>query len=308
MLTQLLSEHDLILAECAIAEQLRRYPEIELHPTLFNTPLIYAEEKQRNLMTSLYRKYLEIAQNAELPLLLTAPTWRLDSRRVRKAGVPKTINSDAVHYLCGVRDEFTGESPVVVGALVGPKEDCYRPELSPAVEESEEFHTPQIQELAATKASFLLAQTMPSLGEAQGISRALSKAKKPYIISFCARPDGSLLDGVRLDQAFRVIDNDPAIERAPLGYSVNCTHPSFFIDNYEKGSLARLVGIQANGSSKDVTQLDGAGETEADPLNQWVESMALLHRKHGVQILGGCCGTSARHMKGLAGLQEPSPS
>lgn len=300
MLAEILARNSIILAECAIAEQLRRMPEIKLHPTLFNTPLIYAEDRQRDRMTGLYEEYLTVASEAQLPLLLTAPTWRLDSRRVRAAGVPESINSDAVDYLCSVRDDFSTHCSTLVGALVGPKEDCYKPQLSPESDEAEEFHTPQIRELAETKADFLLAQTMCSVRESRGIARAMSRSQKPYILSFCARPDGSLLDGTRLDVAMRELDNDPQLRKPPVGYSVNCTHPSFFLGTYPVGSLQRLIGIQANGSSKDVTNLDGADQTEADPVDDWVGSMQLLHKTHQVSILGGCCGTSATHMKGLA--------
>ena len=146
MLSKLLSENSLILAECAIAERLRRIKEVELHPTLFNTPLIYGPKPAREQMTNLYREYLTIADQAGLPLLLTAPTWRLDTRRVEQAGVPSSINTDAVDYLCGVRDAFVSRSPVLVGALVGPKEDCYRADLSPETEEAEAFHLPQIED------------------------------------------------------------------------------------------------------------------------------------------------------------------
>ena len=299
-LENLLDEYRLVLAECAIAERLRRVEEVKLHPTLFNTPLIYGPKKAKEQMTRLYREYLFIADQAGLPLLLTAPTWRLDFRRVEQAGVPSCINTDAVNYLCGVRDAFSSRSPVLVGALVGPKEDCYRADLSPETDEAEAFHLPQIEELAKTQAEFLLAQTMSSLREARGIARAMSRFEKPYLISFCARPDGSLLDGTRLEEAMAEIDGDNRVERKPAGYSVNCTHPSFFLNSYHPGTLDRLIGIQANGSSKDVTKLDGSGHTEADPLVQWVASMRDLHSAHRVPILGGCCGTGAAHLRALA--------
>ena len=38
---ELLDVHPVVLTECAISERLRRLPGISLHPTLFNTPLIY---------------------------------------------------------------------------------------------------------------------------------------------------------------------------------------------------------------------------------------------------------------------------
>ncbi|MEM9280461.1 MAG: homocysteine S-methyltransferase family protein [Verrucomicrobiota bacterium] len=304
MLSTLLSNHPRILGEGAIAEILRREDGIELHPTLFNTPLIYGPEGARNAMAGLYRGYLEIAREAGLPLLLTAPTWRLDRDRVAEAEVPATINEDAVTFLLNLRDEFAPppEAPALVGALTGPKSDCYRPDLAPDTEEAEDFHTTQIQELAVTPAEFLLAQTLPSVPEALGIARAMSQTETPYLISFCTGPNGKILDGTDLRAAFETIDEDSRIRRRPEGYFVNCTHPRFITEAYPLGSLDRLVGIQANASSMDVTQLDGCGQTEADPIDGWTDSMHQLQDTHRVPVLGGCCGTTAEHLRKLARL------
>lgn len=297
MLTELLSRHPLVLAECAITERLRRHPDVELHPILFNTPLIYGPEPAREVMTSLYREYLAAADAVSLPLLLTAPTWRMDPDRVAAAEVPATINTDAVAYLRGVAEAYAGVSPVEVGALVGPRGDCYCAEEALDTEAAERFHGRQIGELAGTEASFLLAQTLPAVSEALGIAHAMAATGKPYLISFCAGPDGRILDGTRLPEAMERMDQ--MLERPPIGYMVNCTHPGFLTRNYAAGELGRLIGIQANGSSKDVTQLEASCATEADPVDAWAEAMRELHRVHEVPVLGGCCGTGLEHLQRL---------
>jgi S-methylmethionine-dependent homocysteine/selenocysteine methylase len=300
MLKELITSHPRILAECAIAERLRRHPDVRLHPTLFNTPLIYGPAGARDIMVGIYREYLSVAREAGLPLLLTAPTWRLDGERVAKAGVPTTINADAVAFLRGVRDRFASEFPVLVGALTGPQNDCYRPDLAPDAVAAQRFHSKQIQELGATEADFLQAQTLPSVGEALGVARAMAATGREYIISFCTGVDGRVLDGTPLPQAMALIDEDTQLVKPPVGYYVNCTHPQFLLDAYEGQPLERLLGIQANGSSKDVTSLDGSVCTEADPIDVWAEAMLKLHKEHDIRVLGGCCGTSVEHLQALA--------
>jgi len=301
MLDNLLANHPLILAECAVAERLRRLPGVELHPTLFNTPLIYGPATSREAMEAIYLEYLETARSAALPMLLTAPTWRLDACRVAQADVPASINRDAVAFLISLRARAENHgTPVAVGALVGPKNDCYRPKLSPDADEAAEFHRTQILELASTEADFLLAQTLPAVPEALGIARSMETTGKPYIISFCTGTDGRVFDGTPLPEAMARLD--AALATPPTGYFVNCTHPRFLLDAYPPGSLSRLVGIQANGSSRDVTALDGCDATVADPLETWSAAMLELHDKHEVPILGGCCGTSLPHLKALAGM------
>ena len=302
MFSQLISRHPRILAECAIAERLRRHPQVDLHPMLFNTPLIYGPDAAREVMTSLYREYIDTAAAAALPLLLTAPTWRLDPARVAAAQVPATINSDAVDYLIGVAKAYARASPVVVGALTGPRGDCYRPAEALNAATAERFHRPQIEELSTTSAEFLLAQTLPAVDEALGIAKAMASTEKPYIISFCTGTDGRVLDGTGLPAAMEKIDQQ--VSRPPVGYFVNCTHPGFLTRNYPVGSLDRLIGIQANGSSKDVTRLDASAATEADPVDQWAQAMFQLHAVHAVTVLGGCCGTGLQHLQRLAAAEK----
>lgn len=284
-----------------MAERLRRLPGIELHPTLYNAPLIYGPEPAREAMRSIYREYLDVARRNALPLLLTAPTWRLDAERVAAAAVPASIVSDAVDFLRALRRAAPGDQPpVAVGGLVGPRNDCYRPELAPSAEAAEAFHRPQIEALADSGVDCLLAQTLPSVAEAAGIAKAMSGTGKAYLISFCTGTDGLLLDGTSLPDAMRRIDGLLSTGTPPLGYMVNCTHPDFLLARYRPGQLDRLLGIQANGSSCDVTRLDGSSATVADPLDTWADSMHRLHRQHQVPILGGCCGTTQLHLAALA--------
>lgn len=301
MLQSLLADYPRILSECAVAERLRRLPGVELHPTFFNTPLIYGPESSREAMASIYREYLAVARRAGLPILLCSPTWRLDVARVSAAGAQASIVADAVRFVMELRDEAPADQgPVTVGGLVGPRSDCYRPELAPSADEAEVYHRPQIEQLAETGIDFLLAQTLPSVAEAEGIARAMSRTGKDYLISFCTGTDGRVLDGTPLPEAMRRIDSQFAEHARPTGYFVNCTHPDFLLAAYQPGDLDRLIGIQANGSSCDVTRLDGAGATVADAVEDWAASMLELHRKHRMPILGGCCGTSRAHLEALA--------
>ena len=285
-----------------MAEPLRRMPGIELHPTLFNTPLIYGPDDHTQALVSVYQDFLAVASKAHLPLLMTAPTWRLDAHRVAGADVPVTINVDAISFLKGLCHGAENDAAVLLGALTGPKNDCYRAEQAPGPEEAAAFHEPQIYELGATSLDFLMAQTLPAIREAIGIAQVMAQTNTPYIISFCVGPDGNVLDGTPLHIAMDLIDQHRLLKRPPVGYFVNCTHPQFLIDAYPEGGLDRLIGIQANGSSKDVRTLDGASETEADPISSWANAMQDLHELHTVPILGGCCGTTTEHLQALANL------
>lgn len=295
---KLLAGSALILTECAISERLRRRPDIELHPTLFNAPLIYdTSGKQR--LEEIYYSYLEVANEAKLPILLCAPTWRIDKERTEEACAPSSINRDAVSFMNRFKARHTSEnSKMITGALLAPKNDCYSPDATLGRTQAAEFHSWQIDELAEADTEVIVAQTMPAVSESLGMADRLALSGKPYIISFVINRFGRVLDGTPISEAIDMIDQEVSVP--PAGYMVNCVYPTFLdAENQPIVFFNRLIGIQANASSKDHDQLDGSEQIQQDPLPDWGKNMIHLHKKHGVKILGGCCGTDHNYLRYL---------
>jgi S-methylmethionine-dependent homocysteine/selenocysteine methylase len=215
---QCISDVPLILTECAITERLRRIPQINLHPLLFISPLIY-EEAGRSELEKIYFSYRKVARQAQLPILLCAPTWRLDQEQTSLAEASPSINADAVAFINGLAKAWQHPlSPVITGALLAPKNDCYSPQAGLSRTESTRFHCWQIQQLVDTGISVITAQTMPTVEEALGMADILSTSQTPYIISFVIGDDGKILDGTPLWQGIQIIDNEVA--RPPAGYMI----------------------------------------------------------------------------------------
>lgn len=289
----------LVFTECAISERLRRAGDVELHPTLFNTPLIYTVDGRRKL-EAIYQQYIEIAAQATLPILLCAPTWRIDKARLAEAGFDNSLLFDAVSFMRDLQKRFqTSESEIFIGALIGPKNDCYSPEEALSDDEAYEFHQWQIEELAQAGVDCIIAQTIPAVSEGVGMARAIEKSGIPAIISFVINREAQVLDGTPLLQAITATDNSLATK--PLGYMVNCVYPTFICAKEQPTELfERLIGIQANSSSLDHTELDGATVLHQDDLQHWGENMLRLNNDFGVKILGGCCGTDDTYLQYLA--------
>jgi homocysteine S-methyltransferase len=298
-LQSLISSSPLILTECAISERLRRAGDVELHPTLFNTPLIY-NGKGREKLAAIYQQYMEIAALSELPILLCAPTWRLDKVRISEAGFDKSLLFDAVSFMRDLQKRGqVPSSEVFVGGLLGPKNDCYTPEQALSAEAAYDFHMWQIEQLTRAGVDCIIAQTIPAVSEGMGIARALAKSGIPAIISFVINREGRVLDGTSLMDAISAIDN--SLTTTPLGYMVNCVYPTFICAERQPAALfERLIGIQANSSSLDHTELDGASVLHQDDLQHWGENMLRLNNEFGVKILGGCCGTDNTYLQYLA--------
>lgn len=295
---ELLANNPLVLMEGAIVEQLRRSAGVELHPLLANAPLIY-EPAAADAMAALYRQYMELAQQAGLPMLVCTPTWRAGRDRVQKAGITDSINQDAAGFMRNIR---TG-GDVRIGGMIGCRNDCYTPGAGLSADESQQFHAWQIEQLTAGQVDFLIAVTLPNVQEALGIARAMAATAAPYIISFVISRDGRVLDGTTLEAAIDLIDNNS--ERKPLGYMVNCAHPSFLCpQNQSQEVFGRLIGFQANASSLDHCELENASQLQADSLDDWGTKMLELNETYGVQILGGCCGTDIKHLQYLVEHQN----
>ena len=297
--TKFLEDHDLILMEAAVVERLRRSDEIGLHPTLVNAPLIY-DPKGRSVMTKIYEEYLDIAQEAGLPMFICTPTWRADLQRVEDSQVNKLVNRHAVHFLNEIRANRYSQAKVRIGGLIGCKNDCYKPAESLKEEEAEKYHSWQIEELVTGGVDFIIAETLPSLQESIGIAKAISRYDIPYFISYVIGRDGKILDGTTLMDAFDKVDTESV--RPPIGFMVNCAYPTFLQpDKQEEGVFTRLKGYLANASSLDHCDLDGASDLMLDSVDDWSQEMTRLNQKYGIRILGGCCGTGTDHLRRLVG-------
>ena len=301
-----LEKTDFMLAEAAVIEALRRSGTTALHPSLENALMIY-DGPGRAALTSVYREYVSIAQKAGVPMVICTPTWRANPERISAAGITRDVNGDAVAFLKQLRNRWMNRrSNLFIGGLVGCKNDCYKPEEGVSTSAAEAFHLAQVHRLADEGVDFLLAATLPAVDEACGIALAMQTTGIPYIISFVINRRGHILDGQSLEHAFKKIDT--VCSRPPLGYMINCAYPSFLqTGRLPRKALARLIGFQANASSFDHSELDGSERLQADAVDDWGNRMIFLNRRHGIKILGGCCGTGPAHLKFLIHrFREPS--
>lgn len=292
----IIDDHDFILTEAAVIESLRRSGDVNLHPRLENALLIY-EKTGKRALSQLYQGFIYVARRAGLPITICTPTWRANQERISAAQITDNVNGDAVRFLKHLRDEWgSWSASIFIGGLVGCKNDCYKPAEGLSKKDAKVFHLWQINKLAEAGADFLLGATLPTVSEASGIAIAMAETNIPYIISFVINREGKILDGNCLERSFREID--AVCSRPPLGYMINCAYPSFLNAHKQPQSvLSRLIGFQANASSLDHSQLDGAGTLQADDISDWGNLMIELNIKFGVKILGGCCGTSHKHLE-----------
>ncbi len=292
-----LDRYDFILSEAAIVERLRRRDDIALDDHIVHAHMIY-DEPGRKALSKIYNDYIQIAQQADTPLLLLTPTWRTNRDRVEQSGISTTINQDAVDFLHSLKQQANDTDTIKIGGTIGCRNDCYRPDEGLSATEATRFHTWQIEQLATNALDFLIAVTIPSVEEALGIANAMVATGKPYIISFVIGRDGTVLDGTSLAEAFDTLDSQPTTP--PLGYFVNCSYPAFLNPGMQPASVfKRLLGMQGNASSLDHAELDGSADLKSERVEAWGDLMLQLNHDYGVKVLGGCCGTGNEHLEYL---------
>lgn len=293
-------ENNFILMEAAVIETLKRSGKVSLHTYLEHAPLIYDKAGKDELL-QIYKRYICIAQKAGVPIFVCTPTWRTNHERIQKSRLKKDINNDCVDFLKKIRSSLSNNysSKVFIVGLIGCKNDCYKPEEALLIDEAKKFHSWQISKLAEAGVDLLFAATIPNLAESIGVAISMKTTKIPYIISFVINSDGFILDGTCLDEAFQKVDSMTK-DNPPIGYMINCSHPSFLkLEKQTAYVFDRLIGYQANASSKNHNELEDNSTLQVDNINEWAELMAIFNKEYGIKILGGCCGTNSKHLESI---------
>jgi homocysteine S-methyltransferase len=265
-------------------------------------PLLESARGQE-LLADYYHGYAAIARRAGAGLVLESPTWRANpdwgSRLEYSPADLARVNTSAITLLAQLRDRYAATvTDIVVSGMVGPQGDGYQPGQLPSAEQAAAYHRPQIDAFAQAGADMVSAFTLASTGEAIGIVRAARAAGLPVAISFTLETDGRLPGGIPLARAITEVDD----AARPDYFMVNCAHPSHIVPALAEpgGWRERVGGLRYNASAKSHAELDQA--TELDDGNPGLLAAAhaqlwpLLPR---LSVIGGCCGTDARHVAAL---------
>ena len=134
----------------------------------------------------------------------------------------------------------------------------------------------------------------------QVVAVAMAAAGIASAVSFTVETDGRLPTGQALQQAIEQVDAET--DAAAAYFMVNCAHPTHFGGALEAGGawLARVVGVRVNSSVRSHAELDAATELDEGNPDELAAGLAEL-RVHlpAVTVLGGCCGTDARHVAAI---------
>ncbi len=250
-----------------------------------------------------YDQYAAIARAAGQGLLLETPTWRANLEWAEKIGYDAVAldraNRDAVGLVRRAQERAGTDRSLVVG-IHGPRGDGYVAGAPADPDEAAEYHAVQARSFAAEGVDLLHAMTLNTTEEGIGVVRAARSVGLPVALSFTVETDGRLPDGTPLRAAVERVD----ALAAPDWFGINCAHPTHIAPAFDGGSWQeRVSGIRPNASTLTHDELDlmeVLDEGDLDLLTSSVEGL----RSHlpNLAVVGGCCGTDARHVASLWGV------
>ncbi|WP_411105570.1 homocysteine S-methyltransferase family protein [Streptomyces sp. cmx-4-9] len=277
--------------------ELQRFGRSVTHPWWTSEALL--DDVGREVLRGVHRAYRQAGAD-----LVTANTFRTNLRALRTAGADEAFARELVRRAVSdarsaAGPRTAGGRPAVVAAGMTTVEDCYRPDLVPPDAELAAEHDWLAARLAEQGVDLVLAETLNTVREAVAVTGSCVRAGLPVWVGFVCREEGLLLSGEPLEEAVRAVAGAGA--QAVL---VNCT---------ALADLDRALEVLAKHSPVPVGAYpnveDRAGVADWTPVDRYVpvacgpeefaEAMVQRVGRYGLDLVGGCCGTTPAHIAAL---------
>jgi homocysteine S-methyltransferase len=274
-------------------------------PAFASFPLLGSDDGRQRL-TDYYRDHWQIADAHDVGVVFETPTWRANpdwgTHLGYDLGQLATFNEDAASLLLDLKDAVGADAKrFVVSGNLGPRGDGYQPTARMTAEEATRYHSWQVAVLAASGVDLVTILTANYVEEGVGVANAAAAVGLPAVVSFTTETDGRLPDGSELGAAIERVDAEAAAP--PAYYMVNCAHPTHVMETLTSDDpwTERIRGFRANASRMSHAELDESETLDAgDPreLGQLFNEVRAVVPT--ISVLGGCCGTDARHIEAIA--------
>ncbi|MFI0395376.1 betaine--homocysteine S-methyltransferase [Paracoccus jiaweipingae] len=285
-LTRLLADRDWLLADGATATNLFNMGlDSRTAPDLWN---VDAPDKVRQL----YRDSI----TAGADLFLTN-TFGANAARLRVHGAAARVAELNRSGAALARDEADRAGrPVVVGGSIGPTGQIMAPLGSLSLSDATAIFHEQASALKEAGVDLLWVETLSSLDELRAAARAAAMVGMPWCASMSFETAGRSMMGVSPAQMVALADRLP---NPPLALGANCGTGA--------AELLRSINeFVATGTERPLIAKGNAGvprfvhgHIHYDGTPDLMAEYAVLARDMGVRIIGGCCGTTADHLRAM---------
>ena len=205
------------------------------------------------------------------------------------------INRRAARLLC--EEIAKADRPIVCAGAVGPTGDLFKP-LGPLTPEAAvEAFTAQIEGLRDGGADLAWIETMSSEEELLAALDAAQRVGLPSCCTLSFDTNGRTMMGVTPARLVEIIHD---MDKKPVAFGGNCGTGA-------PDLLAGLLSLEGTVSGADVLiakancgipeYVDGGIHYNGTP--ELMAEFACLARDLGARIIGGCCGTTAGHVRAM---------
>ncbi|MGI9404753.1 MAG: betaine--homocysteine S-methyltransferase [Hyphomicrobiaceae bacterium] len=197
--------------------------------------------------------------------------------------------------------------PVVVAGSVGPSGDLFAPLGELTAEEAVEVFAEQIGALKEGGADVAWIETMSAPEEINAAVEAARRHDMPYVYTASFDTAGRTMMGLQPEALAGVVNGSGA---APIAVGANCGVGASdllvsVLGMKDAGAESPVIIAKANCGVPQI-QGDQVVYTGTPDLMARYAEMAL---DAGARIIGGCCGTTAGHLKAMrAALEAHTPS
>jgi len=241
------------------------------------------------LVYQIHKDYIDAGSD-----FITTNTFRTTPRAYRKTGLSKIDSTAMAHRSLKIAvrlaNKAANDKLKILGSIA-PLEDCYKPELFP----SEEIAKNEFRQIGGWLVdegiNIFLIETMNSVSETRACLDAVLKFEIPIWVSFVLKNSRQLLSGEKLVDALRMIEN---YDVACVLLNCNPLHRTIDAMNIVAKNWKGMWGVYPN---------LGIGEPSPDGIINQIysdeEYISVIDKSItlGANMVGGCCGSSIKHIK-----------
>ncbi|PXX70610.1 homocysteine S-methyltransferase [Nocardia tenerifensis] len=299
-MTNSLDNQRVLLLDGGNASELQRAG-LSVRPPWWTTGALLTDAN-RGVLQSVHEAYL--AAGAQV---ITANTFRANLRALRQTKLDDRGLAWMVHAAVGVAGAARKNARRLDARIAGsiaPVEDCYRPDLVPSDEELRAEHGWMVRELSRAGVDLFLIETMNTIREARiALEQVLAAGGRAWVSFVCA-DDATLLSGepvtgavhaVQRDGAEAVLVNCTSLRGTEVALKVLCRGRAGLIGAYP--NIEDRTGLVAR---EHVDRFVPPGLTP----EEFAELAARWCADYGLDIIGGCCGTSPAHLAAASRLKS----
>jgi methionine synthase I (cobalamin-dependent) len=288
VLEDLLAERDYLLADGATGTNM-----MGMGLPAGQAPDLWNLDKPENV-TRLHESFLEVGSDIILTNTFGSNRCRL---ALDKAADRTEAINEAGARIARASADAAGR-PVVVAGSMGPTGELIEPLGSFTVEETQQVFTQQAEALARGGVDVLWIETIFAFDELRAALAAAASTGLPVASTMTFDTAGRTMMG---DTPKDAVEFFHSASPTPIAYGANCgAGPAMLIDTICGFSRCAAPGdvIIAKGNC-GVPRMEG-GEVRYSGNEEIMAAYARMARDAGARIVGGCCGTTPKHLKAIA--------